>query len=599
MTACLLVAGLMGCNKTEWAGTTMKNPGEGNHLTGGFFAETQNYYYVINGVGNSTASNTFGKPVKGALVAIDKTNPDKAEVVVPKLFVASDYDAGLFIYDGYVYYGTPSTSKNSSGEIAKSDLVFTRTKLDGTNTKTYFTVSGLSTEYRIVLFGDTVHILYYDVSASALKDFNTKTGVAKTIAKTDAKTSERETLKAYSFADMGAQIVLYYTTTVYAENYFASKDSRAEETFNRVYAYKNGEVVKVLDGENTEDNQKNAIYEIVALDKNPDYELIYYKATVNSETKYYVNDFTKINTAPDEIENSSLVTDSAVIKYESEGPVVYSIEDKKVKKSYLISEGKYYDEYLTEAENANNLIDVIDGYAYYYDSTNAIARKALVEGSNEEKISEGSVTTTWYKPMLMDMGSTVVAVYCDNSTKGASYVKSVAVTAQNLVEEDTDDDQEIDSRYYKNHMFIGLVKVADQANIFKAKINEFDGKYGAKALEYTEDAQGALEFKPVQELRAEYDALDKAVKNKVDDEVIAKYEKAVVIMNLLAKVEGAGDDMVEETELNAFKTAYAEITTEIEKFIDSKDYSSVKSLLKTNALWHYQEIKELVEKDAE
>ena len=276
-----------------------------------------------------------------------------------------------------------------------------------------------------------------------------------------------------------------------------------------------------------------------------------------------------------------------------------NIEDKKVKKSYLIDSQTVYDEYLTEAENANNLIDVIDGFAYYYDSTNAIARKALVEGSNEEKISEGSVTTTWYKPMLMDMGSAVVAVYCDNSTKGASYVKSVAVTAQNLVEEDTDDDQEIDSRYYENHMFIGLVKVADQANIFKAKINEFDGKYGSKALEYTEDTQGVLEFKPVQELRAEYDALDKKVKSKVDDEVIAKYEKAVTVMNLLSKVEGAGDDMVEDAELDAFKTAYAEIKAEIEKFIDSKDYNSVKSLLKTNALWHYQEIKELVEKEAE
>ena len=36
---------------------------------GGLVAETDDYVYFINGVGTSSADNTFGKPIKGALVA--------------------------------------------------------------------------------------------------------------------------------------------------------------------------------------------------------------------------------------------------------------------------------------------------------------------------------------------------------------------------------------------------------------------------------------------------------------------------------------------------------------------------------------------------
>ena len=44
------------------------------------------------------------------------------------------------IEEGYVYYGTPSTEKNSSGAIAKEDITFMRTKLDGSgDTDVYFT----------------------------------------------------------------------------------------------------------------------------------------------------------------------------------------------------------------------------------------------------------------------------------------------------------------------------------------------------------------------------------------------------------------------------------------------------------------------------
>ena len=46
---------------------------------GGFVVGVGNYYYFINGVEQSTADNTYGTPVKGALQRILKSDAEKGE----------------------------------------------------------------------------------------------------------------------------------------------------------------------------------------------------------------------------------------------------------------------------------------------------------------------------------------------------------------------------------------------------------------------------------------------------------------------------------------------------------------------------------------
>ncbi len=549
----------------------MKNWGDlvGNY---GFISETENYYYVINGTGSSSSDNTFGKPIKGALVAVDKTDLSKKEIVVPKLFVASDYKAGLFIHNDYVYYGTPDTSKDSSGSVAKYRMNFTRTKLDGTNTETLFTVDSHSTEYRIALNGDVVTILYYDTDNSAIMSYSVKTKEATVLEKTNAKTSEMETLKAYKF---GANGEVYITTTVYAEKYYSNKDSRAEESYNRLYKLTADGKEKIYDGEQTE-----TVYEIITVN-----ELgLFYKATTNSQTKYYLND-------KELASNTDLITENMVIETEGEDLVVYTLNSNILRKSYLTKADGKYDDNIADLKDANTLVKKDGAKIFFYNASNEL----MVYGMNEEivRVSEGSVATTWYKPVFI--GNSVF--YCDTSAQGLSYVKC-ADLASNIESEDTDEDEKDDLFYLTGHADLGVLTIADQATQFKAKISEFGAELESGVLPYTETAEGTLEVKGVQDLRAEYDALSKAVKEKVSDDTIKTYEKAIAIANLLNKVYGAGDDMVSETEMAEYKLAYAEITKQIEKFIKSDDYATVKPLLKTNMLWHYQQLQELIEEEA-
>ena len=79
LLAVSILLSLSACGKKDkWNGTSMTSPGNVVSV-GGFIAETENYLYYINGIGSSTESNTFGAPVKGALMAVAKSDLEKSE----------------------------------------------------------------------------------------------------------------------------------------------------------------------------------------------------------------------------------------------------------------------------------------------------------------------------------------------------------------------------------------------------------------------------------------------------------------------------------------------------------------------------------------
>ena len=159
---------------------------------GGFAVEKGDYVYFINGVEANTASNEFGEVTKGALMRIKKTDlsgafanntslVSKAETVVPMLFVAQNYDAGIYIYGDYVYYATPTSDKNMKGEVENTWIDFKRAKLDGKETMKdyFFRVSDNATNYRFVKEGEVVYCLYEE--GGALKSYNTSNGKTHTL----------------------------------------------------------------------------------------------------------------------------------------------------------------------------------------------------------------------------------------------------------------------------------------------------------------------------------------------------------------------------------------------------------------------------------
>lgn len=159
-------------NAADYAGEVKSN--------GGFAVEKGNYVYFINGVASNTDDNTYGKVEKGALMRITKAQLaageyNKAEILVPSLFVSKNMDAGLFVHGDYLYYATPTTETNMEGVVENSYVDFKRIKLDGSEEpmkeKFFHALDSTSLEYRFVKEGETVYCLYEE--NGALKSYNT------------------------------------------------------------------------------------------------------------------------------------------------------------------------------------------------------------------------------------------------------------------------------------------------------------------------------------------------------------------------------------------------------------------------------------------
>jgi len=156
---------------------------------GGFVVQKGEFVYFINGEAAYNADNTFGNAKKGALMRIRETDLqkgdyEKAQTVVPMLFVSQDYDSGIFIHGDYVYYATPTTDKDEYGNVKNTMIDFKRAKLDGTDTMGgyFFQSSDNDGQFRFVKGENGVVYCLY-VENGVLSAFNTSTYEKKVLVK--------------------------------------------------------------------------------------------------------------------------------------------------------------------------------------------------------------------------------------------------------------------------------------------------------------------------------------------------------------------------------------------------------------------------------
>ncbi len=217
--ACLTTAcSFAGCGEGSYKGTALGGNTEGKAISnGGFAVEKGDYVYFINGVASNADDNTYGEVEKGALVRIKTTDlnegKNNVETVIPSLFVAGSYNGGVFIYGDRVYFATPTTSKNSKGEVMNSMLDFKSAKLDGSETMKdeYFRVESNSTNYRFVEENGVVYCLYEE--DGALKSFNTKDKTDTTLVKGGTYTFD-----SYDLTNPTVYYTMGVTYNVDAEN---------------------------------------------------------------------------------------------------------------------------------------------------------------------------------------------------------------------------------------------------------------------------------------------------------------------------------------------------------------------------------------------
>lgn len=194
---------------------------------GGFAVQKDEYIYFINAAEDYTATNEYGEVVKGALMRVPANNlAATAETVVPMLFVAQNFDAGIYIYGDYVYYATPTTDKNMSGDVENSWIDFKRAKLDGSEAMKdyYFRLSNNASNYRFVQGENGVVYCLYEED-SALKSFNTSTRTTTTLVK-NAKSS------FFYDASNPENANVYYTMSVVAD---ADSDNATTASYDQLY----------------------------------------------------------------------------------------------------------------------------------------------------------------------------------------------------------------------------------------------------------------------------------------------------------------------------------------------------------------------------
>lgn len=595
------------CGKSSWDKDSVTLKDGGNVISAnGFVAETDNYVYFINGKGDSTTSNEFGAPVKGSLMAMKKADMEKPAneieqcIVVPKLFVASDYTSGLFFHNGYVYYGTPTTDKDSSGTAANSVLEFMRTKLDGSgDTDKFFKTSALSDTYRFILKDDVVYIVAYDTVETQLVSYNTATGDKKVIAEIDDKTSANETLATYHFVDAenAGEVAVVYTTKIFTAAYNEQEAQfaqyvRPSATYNKVYAYKVGEenAKLVLDGSAT-----NSAYTIGLVRGNTVYYTQTRSVTINSANTYavslsdlYQGNAGVLATKADYVTETNLIVSPDEVYIANEGSGF-------IKRSTITGNATTTESVVAKVSTVQTLLFKDGDYIYYINSSSYLARIKIanVDENNdldltEQVISDSTVATDWYK--VEKVGNYVF--YSDDTEAGCSYIKFVNVAgAPEKVEGEDDGHEHADTYEFKNQKQIGKVAESDMLVFTNAKLTAIADtlENGALVLDtFRENAEPTVAS--VEEVRALYAELNDDQKKEFDAsnlEILEKYEMSIKVSRAFYKL--VDFDKLSDTEKTAKRADYDLAKAVVEELKASDfDYSAVRKLVDNNLNWYYQ-----------
>ena len=594
-----------GCDEAGSVDVSLKTPGTVKANTnGGAVVETDNYFYFVNGVTASNADNDYGDPVKGSIMVVDKTDFSKQEIVVPKIVSSEDMGAGIYVYDGYIYYGTTTTKKDTNGNISYGTLEFQKAKVDGSGVEEIMIIDGLNTQFRFVKASDVVYLVYAvneTVDGATVTDIycvNTANGNSNKIVDNAASVMFADN------ADANDAVVFY---TVIEKN----ADTDQNLSFNKVYAYVAGDASAkcVLTG------QKDDGEEV----------LTGYVADVMLSVSYIKNGYVFVT-----VPALSTLTSQKVVAYtvdelfdtttaqKDKGTVIVNTEAYQHSVFTTIDGDAYYafsnntysgiakgsltsDVFVLVSDiAAAKIIGVEDGYVYFLDSENYLYCVKADENEPQEKIqiTLGVVNTSWYAPEITNG----YLFYTDASETGNDYLKAIKLDGLNLAFTDGSDvEQEKETELWslKQDKIIALGKYtdADKAREFSAKLVEFQGKAYDDSMRVDvrkEDGElnkvdGKVVHKDFVAIEEAYNALTDAQKDNLTDEIKNAYSlflRCQEVNNILAPLEGFNKD-ADKTDAE-WVDVIKDVKSKINKFIsDNSDFESVFNMVDNNLLWEY------------
>lgn len=421
-----------------WKSTVTDYSGEVSS-NGGFAVVKGEYVYFINGVESNTADNTFGVPVKGALLRAKVADLGKdnaaTEVVIPKLFYsnADEANRGFYIYGDYVYYATPSTEKDKTGAVQNSTLKFARTKLDGTDTTEITSVKNLTAGYKYIQDGEKVYLVVNTTDSD-----NKNVLISYDATKKNTVLSTSGTVQNFAFSEDLTKTYCYYVETAHDE------ERDEDESFQNVVKFNfNGDAkTTVLEGS---DGTQGATFTLIKdTGANLFYSKTYVDTTVATTVKYYASkngEFTGANNVLlSESTTNAATIFAATSYYKDVDSIVYfdttlgfvkydykqKDDDATYGLTYLVTDKKVLNELssLTVSSYTDDYVYLTDSSNYYY----RVGTNDLLAGNAKvEQITYVSLKTssTFYKPEFI--GDCVLAV--SDTTPLYNYVYAVKIEA--------------------------------------------------------------------------------------------------------------------------------------------------------------------------
>ena len=565
---------------------------------GGAVIETENYFYFINGQEDGAADNTYGTPVKGAIMVTAKSNLSVSEVVVPKIVSSEDYNAGIYLFGEYLYYGTTNVAKDSNGNVPKDVLTFQKAKIDGSSVEDIISVNGLNTTFRFAEVNGVVYLIYTKV---ATEGETTVTSIYCRNVSNGNEVLVTDKATAYILGDNDevSSLTVVYAETV--EKYPDIENNEETESYNVVKAFKAGDASAktVFKGDRDSTGLSTDVTYTVADIRNGYVFLAssYVSGTLADTTvAIEIDDFyactpeTQKDVSSTEILNAGYISDSYIVTLNE---VYYLDTNGDIVKSSLTTTGA--DAVIVANVGVTKFIGIKTyagvNYLYYLNSDSVLSAVELseVEPKEEVLVFEG-VNVSWYNvKMLGDY-----LVWSNSAASGKQYITLTNVATNNFVTED-------DVLTYDGDIItLGKKLDADVAAEFDAIVDNFRaGAYDANQRVNVRDENGVLNVKGGK-VYAEgfdkvvdfYNAMTENQKSLINEDVKNAYNLYIECfdyVNVLYKLDGfIADNGVWAVHTEA---EWEAIATQVKAYIDAKmeqdNYESIFNMADNNLAREY------------
>lgn len=392
---------------------------------GSFSVRKGDYVYFASGfvktsdLGTGNLTNKLGDVKNGAIyrakvettrTLIENSDPnaepkykEEVKLIDVQLLcskVAGFENSGLYIFGNKLYFATPSTAKNSSGDIQYSLLTFYSMDLNGENLKEIYTTPSFSGgHFSFIVLDGNLYLLVYNGSNIVRVDMNGNTAeLAKDVV--SAVLPKAEVLSENSYNASSNEKYVFYTT----------KNDKNTET--RDYG-------TVLNKANILTEEKIELfkedYVTVSLTKLENNKLYYTRnkmlSSMSPSASYlFANDFSgdEFLASEKQLSNQSAIANMMEFKYEASEMDGY----------VYINGGKLYFRPNGEGDvkelvsSASNLLFVQGKYVYYTNSSSVYRVDATEENPIEKKLSDTHTINATY----VDIDANFIYFYVNNST---------------------------------------------------------------------------------------------------------------------------------------------------------------------------------------